>query len=323
MRRFFEKVFHDSPIEQKQPISPSLPSNLTYTDINFMTRRGFLSKKLAHYLSLGKNVEDSLFYLSLSRASFLHSTDKEEFLLHLSEQMLIWWEQNKNIQQQIKDLGISHDIQSALLKAYENYKQDLFMHSSIEKETESPGTNKVNSEWEVYRDVIYAATQGRFLLISEEEINQFKKGTVLCEGTIKERKDIPLCRNLAKEILEQNGYDKSNLMAWLLVLSEGITNTIKHAEEGRMTIIDDVEKNEVRFVIEDKGPGFTLKDLPKTTLLAGYSTKKSMGQGFTLMMKMTKQVMLFTTSKGSTIILIFDSNKKMNNLNAVVVKKKE
>jgi hypothetical protein len=42
-----------------------------------------------------------------------------------------------------------------------------------------------------------------------------------------------------------------------------------------------------------------------------------MGQGFTLMMKMTKQVILYTSSEGSTIILRFDSSKeKEGNVNA-------
>ncbi|MCM3443388.1 ATP-binding protein [Metabacillus halosaccharovorans] len=306
MRRLFEKVFPDSSIEKKQPISPSLPSDIAYSDLTFRTKRGFIARKLAHYLSTDKDV-DSLFYRSLSTITFLHSEMEDELYLRLSEQMLDWFEQKKDIQLEIKSLKIRQDIQNAMLKAYEIYKQDLFFQPVIENA--STETTNENSKWEVYRDVIYAATQGQFLLITKEEINQYRNGTVLCEGTIKERTDIPVCRNLAKESLEQYGYDKSKLMSWLLVLSEGITNTIKHAEEGKMAVIDDKEKNEIRFVIEDKGPGFPLDDLPKTTLLAGYSTKKSMGQGFTLMMKMTKQVLLHTTSKGSTIILIFDKNK--------------
>lgn len=318
MRRFFKKVFHVSSIEKRQPISPSLPSNLTYTDINFMSKRGYLSKKLAHYLQLEDNEGDLLFYLSFAKPSFLSSVNEEELLLLLSEQMLIWWKQNQNIQENVKSLDVRHDIQNAMLKAYEIYKEDLFSTITFEFEKEQAAQSKDDNEWKVYRDVMFAATQGQFLLITIDEINQYKSGTILCDGRIKERSDIPLCRNLAKEILEQRGYEKTKFMSWLLVLSEAMTNTIKHAEEGKMTIFHDKEENEIRFVIEDKGPGFDLKDLPKTTLLAGYSTKKSLGQGFTLMMKLTKQVLLFTSSKGSTLILVFESNKNMENLDAVI-----
>ena len=62
----------------------------------------------------------------------------------------------------------------------------------------------------------------------------------------------------------------------------------------------------MNIIIEDTGSGFPLKTLPYTTLMAGYSTKKSLGQGFTLMMKLATQVLLKTSSSGSTIVLIFE-----------------
>ncbi|MCQ6275531.1 ATP-binding protein [Bacillus sp. V3B] len=302
-------MFKDSSIEKNQPIGTSFPQNLSYTDVSFRTKRGFLARKLGNYLGLEINEGDTLFYLSLSKSSFSNSTAEEEYLIQLSEQMLNWWELKQDIPQKIKNLEIRNDIQNAMLKAYDVYKQDLFTPYSKYLEKEQLNTKKENNEWEIYRDIMFAATQGQFLLISEVELSKYKMGQLFCEGTIKERSDIPLCRNHAKESLEQKGFDRAKIMSWLLVLSEAITNTIKHAEEGKMALIEDVENNEIRFVIEDKGPGFPLKDLPKTTLLAGYSTKKSMGQGFTLMMKLAKRVLLFTSPKGSIIILIFDSSK--------------
>jgi anti-sigma regulatory factor (Ser/Thr protein kinase) len=279
-----------------------------------MTKRGFLGKKLSQYLGLNKGKEDSLFYLSLSRPFFTDSKkeDQREFILYLSELMLKWSEQKLDIPYQIKRLDVRPDIQNAMLKAYDIYKNDLFSTPHTAEEQQLTASSN-DEKWQVYRDVIFAATQEKFLLITEEEVNQYKEGIVLCEGRIKERSDIPTCRNLAKEKLESEGFSHSMIMSWLLVLSEAITNVIKHAEEGKMTIIKDEKNHEIRFIIEDKGPGFDLKDLPKKTLLAGYSTKKSLGQGFTLMMKMTKRVLLFTSSKGSTIILNFDIGKENKN----------
>jgi anti-sigma regulatory factor (Ser/Thr protein kinase) len=197
-----------------------------------------------------------------------------------------------------------------MLKAYDMHKQDLFASANMKERTITEVKEEEVTKWTVYRDVIFAATQGKFLLITEEEVRNYRVGNILCEGIIKERSDIPACRNKAKDSLEHKVTNKAKIMSWLLVLSEAITNTIKHAEEGTMTILEDEEASEIRFIIEDKGPGFPLKDLPKTTLLAGYSTKRSMGQGFTLMMKMTKQVVLYTSPIGSTLILLFDSAKE-------------
>jgi anti-sigma regulatory factor (Ser/Thr protein kinase) len=313
LRRLFDKIFKDTCKETKFLVSP-LPSDLSYSELNFVTKRGFLGKKLSQYLGLNKDEEDSLFYLSLSKLSVTNpkKEDQREFILYLSELMLKWSEQKLDIPYQIKRLDVRPDIQNAMLKAYDIYKNDLFSTPHTAEEQKLTASSN-DEKWKVYRDVIFAATQEKFLLITEEEVNQYKEGIVLCEGRIKERSDIPACRNLAKERLESEGFSHSTIMSWLLVLSEAITNAIKHAEEGKMTIIKDEQNHEIRFIIEDKGPGFDLDDLPKKTLLAGYSTKKSLGQGFTLMMKMAKRVLLFTSSKGSTIILNFDISKENNN----------
>ncbi|CAH0346420.1 ATP-binding protein [Bacillus sp. CECT 9360] len=321
MRRLIDKVLRDPSKEQSQLI-PSLPSDITYTDLKFRTKRGFLARKLCQYVDLGKVDKDLVFYDSFSKSSFsyLDQANTNELVLHLSERMLKWTEEKQDIPNQIKRLDVRADIQNSMLKAYEIYKDDLFLNTDTPKINANSETKNYHDKgkWEVYRDVIMAASQGKFLLIDENEAQRYKEGIILCEGTIKERSDIPVCRNLAKESLESKNYGPPNLMSWLLVLSEAITNTIKHAEEGKMTIIEDETSNEIRFIIEDKGPGFPLDDLPKKTLLAGYSTKKSMGQGFTLMMKMTKQISLFSSSTGSIIILSFERTKeKEGNLYAV------
>jgi anti-sigma regulatory factor (Ser/Thr protein kinase) len=313
LRRLLDKVMKrsDKGIEN-QPKTPSPLHELSYSDLSFMNKRGFLAMKICQYLQY--NEEDYLFFKSFTNHTFEvynEETQQKEFILYLSELMLKWSQQNLDIQQQVKKTELRHDIQNAMLKAYEMYKLELFT-TPVDKDT-NVSHNEANPDdikWSVYRDVISAATQGQFLLISKEEVTEYKSGHVFCEGMIKDRSDIPLCRNHAKDSIENLGFNKTKIMSWLLVLSEAITNTIKHGEGGKMTLIEDVEKHEVRFVIEDKGPGFSLENLPKQTLQAGYSTKRSMGQGFTLMMKMTKQVLLYTSSKGSTIILIFDSSEE-------------
>lgn len=311
MRRLFKKVFQDQ--NQLETGTPSLPSDLSYSDLNYRTKRGFLAKKLGDYLGLSIDEVNSMFFLSLTKTSFLRSEGEKvsDLILSLSEQMLNWDKTNQNIPEQIKKLHVRNDIQNAMLKAYEMYKKELFSqsHHAAERKRDDSNTQTNDEKWHVYRDVIFAATQGKFQLITKEEVKKYKEGIVFCKGTIKDRSDIPVCRNLAKESLERQGFNSTTIMSWLLVLSEAITNTIKHAEEGKMTLIKDENTNEIRFVIEDKGPGFSLEELPKSTLLAGYSTKNSLGQGFTLMMKMAKSVLLFTTSRGSTIVLCFETNK--------------
>ncbi|WAH36787.1 ATP-binding protein [Alicyclobacillus dauci] len=161
--------------------------------------------------------------------------------------------------------------------------------------------------WQVYRDVIYAATQRKFLLITEQEVDSYMQGNIRLEVEVKERTDITKCRERANQVFLDLGYEPTNIMGRLLVISEAVTNILKHAEYGKMILVEDGQS--VRAVIQDTGPGFSIPDLPNTTLLAGYSTKKSLGQGFNLMMKMSDQVVLSTSPQGSTIILVFNEKQ--------------
>lgn len=311
MKRLIDKVINrNRPIElTKAPTNPFSQKELTYAEYSFITKRGFIVRKIAQYLDFNGEVSNYLYNLSLNKPILQtkESSDGLEQIIYLSEKLLTWNEARVDIQEEIKKLSVNNDMKNALLKVYHIHQNDLFVQPfHTNGTTENQNKNDESKEWEIYREVIYAATQGKFLLIDKEETSNYLKNKILCKSDIKERADIPASRALTKEILEKHGYTGSKIMGLLLVLSEAITNVIKHAEHGTMTLIEDEESKELRIVVEDVGPGFPLKELPKNTLLAGYSTKKSLGQGFTLMKKMAKSVALYTSSTGSTLIIVFD-----------------
>ncbi|WP_428911902.1 ATP-binding protein [Niallia sp. Krafla_26] len=319
MRRFFDQ-FKKNSVEINQTEQPSLPVDESYSELIKKTNRGFLAKKIGQYLGLDSLEGDKLFYFSLSTSSFSHVTkyeDQHTTILYFSEKMLDWYDQNLDVVEQIKNLNMSMIFQNALLKAYEIHQKDLFSSKLlVNPPKKSQQSQEEKIEWKIYRDVMFSATHGQFLLITENEAASYKKGNIFCEGIIKESSDIPINRNMAKESLEKMGINKAKMMSWLLVLSEAITNTIKHAENGKMTLVENHRTNEIYFIIEDNGPGFSLEDLPKKILLEGYSTKRSMGQGFTLMRKMANKILLSTSPSGSTIILIFvDREAKVGRVN--------
>ncbi|WP_096156844.1 MULTISPECIES: ATP-binding protein [Bacillus] len=309
MKRLIDKVINrNRTIElTKAPNNPFSQKELTYNEYSFITKRGFIVRKIAQYLDFNGEVSNYLYNLSLNKPMLQinESSDGLEQIIHLSEQLLTWNESREDIPAEIKELNVNNDMKNALLKVYHVHKDDLFLHS--ENEFKSPTSDAQASEWQIYREVIYAATQGKFLLIDKEEISNYKTDDILCTKVIKERADIPASRAITKEALDMRGYTGPKTMGLLLVLSEAITNVIKHAEHGKMTLMECMNSNELRIMVEDIGPGFPLKELPKNTLLAGYSTKKSLGQGFTLMMKMAKSVALYTSPTGSTLIIIFDN----------------
>jgi anti-sigma regulatory factor (Ser/Thr protein kinase) len=280
--------------------------DVSLSELLYRTKRGFLARKLAQYIGISSRDTERLFYDSLITKTFKDGSGNEaEYVLHLSELLLEWGNSGSDIVKKINALNENTTIINAMLKAYDIHKDELFGGSAHLGSRKTFETDIDEEKWEIYRDVIYAATQGKFLLIKEADIEPFKQGKTLCKAEINTRSDIPKCRDLVKKVFEVMGISKSVAMSWLLVVSEAVTNVIKHAETGEMALIKDELSGELRLVVKDKGPGFALKELPKAVLLSGYSTKKSLGQGFTLMMKIAKKILLCTSSQGSTLILIF------------------
>ncbi|UHA60845.1 hypothetical protein KDJ21_003835 [Metabacillus litoralis] len=63
------------------------------------------------------------------------------------------------------------------------------------------------------------------------------------------------------------------------------------------------KENILRIVVKDTGSGMRIDDIPKATLLSGYSSKISLGHGFSLMLKLMDQIKLATSSEGTTIVM--------------------
>jgi anti-sigma regulatory factor (Ser/Thr protein kinase) len=296
VRRLLNKIFGDV---RKPGVISNLPSSasMSIREVQNQAIIGWLASRLEQLLSNQRDENDK-------PPAGVH---------HLSACLLEWIRQGEDVPERIKQLELAPDYKQSMTILFEEAREELYeiykpvscacISGSAGAQTASPSQDV----WEVYRDVIYAATQKKLLLIDKKDVERYKRGTVLCEAPILERSDIPRARDQAKGCLIGIGFSPSDMMSHLLIISEAITNVLKHAEQGSMTLIQD--GGEVRVVVEDKGQGFPLKVLPNATLMAGYSTKKSLGQGFTLMMKMAEQVLLATSPSGSTLILIMKRNE--------------
>jgi anti-sigma regulatory factor (Ser/Thr protein kinase) len=266
---------------------------------------GIVAGKMALHLRIDKLGQDTWLFLPFICEAFVEDkNDEKQYLLFLSERMVSWIKEKEDVYFRIREMKLVDKYHECFLKVYEDTKHDLvsiFHPQPVYREIDS--SSEEGQVWQVYRDVMYAVTQRKFLLIQKHEVDKYKEGELLCEVAIKERSDIAKARDIAKSRMIEAGFQQTQIMSLLLVISEAITNILKHAEDGKI-IITRAGQN-LYVIVEDKGPGFDLKLLPKTTLLAGYSTKKSLGQGFTLMMKMAQEVLLYTSPKGSTLILVF------------------
>ncbi|WP_284036406.1 ATP-binding protein [Neobacillus sp. 114] len=292
------------PTQEEQPIPLTIDSIAEHQRASIV---GWVANKLGQQLNLEQANKGVFINEVLHKNIEVLDLDmQEDFIFHLANIMISWIEKDEDVYLNLKQMNLGRNNHQALLEVYEIIKsnQNLYFNRKSPDEKEATEEDKI---WEVYRDVLHAASQQKFLLAREEEIKPYTEGTIICNEPVVEKSDIPRVRNKAKEDLEKLGIPKSKILSYVLLISEAVTNIIKHAKDGRLLITK--TDNSLSIVIEDTGPGFPLKILPYTVLTAGYSTKKSLGQGFTLMLKLASRVLLETSPNGSTIVLIFKENE--------------
>ncbi len=168
--------------------------------------------------------------------------------------------------------------------------------------------DKVDSVWKfdklsnVFGDVLDAVTRGRLVISDDWDITRLSnEGKKLGQAVVKEPGDIRTVRQAVKECLKFR-VPEPEINKFLLCISEVATNMLKHASGGVLAwyMCND---GRIRVIAEDSGPGLSLRDLPKATLVKGVKEKKALGLGFTLMMELMNKIYLKTGEHGTTLIL--------------------
>jgi anti-sigma regulatory factor (Ser/Thr protein kinase) len=319
MNPLFNKLLGNKEVQvvepqPSQPIQTNKPIPLTIDSAEVHQRAslvGWVANKLAQLLGIDTSLKGVYLNSSLTKNSNDLDTDKQEdYILYLADTLVSWVEHGEDVYFNIRHMDLKMDCHKNLLLVYELIKENKSLYFNRKPPDEKEVT-EIDRVWEVYRDVLHAASQTKFLLIKEDDLPKYKEGRILCNEYVVEKLDIPRVRNIAKEALELEGFPRTSVSSYVLLISEAITNIIKHAKDGRLLIVRN--DSSLNIIIEDTGSGFPLKTLPYTVMMAGYSTKKSLGQGFTLMMKLASQVLLKTSIEGATIILLFNGEEGGDN----------
>ncbi|MEX2105078.1 MAG: ATP-binding protein, partial [Bacilli bacterium] len=153
----------------------------------------------------------------------------------------------------------------------------------------------------LYRDVIYSVTEGKLTLIDDQELKWIVTQETVVEVPIYKKTDAKTCRETIEKLMASYDLSDKKRFNILLCVSEAVTNVIKHAGEGKMKVY--YVENVLTIVVEDKGSGIELSDIPKTTLLKGYSTKVSLGHGFSLLVNLMDKIRVNTGPKGTTVVM--------------------
>ncbi|MHB0975878.1 MAG: PAS domain-containing protein [Candidatus Aquicultorales bacterium] len=154
---------------------------------------------------------------------------------------------------------------------------------------------------QAYVDVLSAVTGGRLILMAPDELESALGNPVTDQFTIGSYEELSGARRLISEALKKDFTSLRNPEKYLVPAGEALTNVVKHAGGGWFRVYK--KELTAQILIADHGPGIDFTVLPKATLVSGFSTKVSLGLGFTIMLEMCDRVLLSTQPGTTTVVL--------------------
>lgn len=158
-------------------------------------------------------------------------------------------------------------------------------------------TQKDRAIRQAYSDVIDAVTGGGLVIVGRDELDETLLGTTDRTYEIHETRQLAGARRQLADLF--------GALPWFedlqLAVCEGLTNMLKHAGGGEWWVLRD--ESRVQVVLSDSGGGIDFRQLPKATLVPGFSMAQSLGMGFTLMMELVDRILVCTDPGGTTLVL--------------------
>ena len=151
-----------------------------------------------------------------------------------------------------------------------------------------------------YRDTIYSITDGKLSICDAREVKPILSSAEV-EIEVPDAAAVSPARNEVRACFEGHGLAGERLEDFITAAGEAITNAVKHGGGGcvRAGACD----NQVWLAVSDRGPGIESLTLPKAVLLRGFSTKPSLGLGYSVILNISDSVLLKTDETGTTVVL--------------------
>ena len=180
--------------------------------------------------------------------------------------------------------------------------RDITMRKNTEDKLREVTKKLVEAEKdkrEFCAQVVLAVTEGALHLVEPHEIPEM--GEVVLDLSLEEEENYALLRHELRELSSQTGLNPEETEDLVLAAGEAVTNAIKHAVRGRCLV--SVGDQSVTVRVTDRGEGIHPDALPETLFQAGFSTKISLGLGYTLLLKLVDEMWLATGPEGTTLQL--------------------
>jgi len=166
------------------------------------------------------------------------------------------------------------------------------------KQTEEALQREQEHKLQFYRQTIMAATDGKLIITERSEIEHLA-GTSLAVWEIHQPDELRVIRHEIEKVAESLGMAQDRVCELLVASGEAITNAVKHAGGGLVSVHKTDES--LMVVVSDKGPGIPALALPEVALRRGYSTTGTLGMGYKIMIQLMDRVYLATDESGTVV----------------------
>jgi PAS domain S-box-containing protein len=158
-----------------------------------------------------------------------------------------------------------------------------------------------------YRETILSVTDGKLDICDAPDVEPYISNAEITID-VKQPPDVSSARRKIGEFCRSHGLNGEELHLFTVGVCEAINNALKHGLHG--TAYAGKTDDEVWVAVKDEGLGIESLILPRAVLLKGFSTKPSLGLGYSIMLEVADRILLSTGTSGTTVVLIKSLHKE-------------
>lgn len=151
-----------------------------------------------------------------------------------------------------------------------------------------------------YRDTLLSVTDGKLDICGEDEVRPYVDSAEI-SVEVDDAEATAEARHQVAALCQAKGLEPDDADWFVVGAGEAITNAVKHAGHG--WVYAGERDQAVWTAVVDHGPGISSLLLPQAVLRRGFSTKASMGLGYTVMLDAADRILLCTGSSGTSVVL--------------------
>lgn len=178
--------------------------------------------------------------------------------------------------------------------------RDITERTRVEEERRALEKHLEEQKRQFYRETIFSVTNGKLDICDDCDVTPYRLSSQV-SVEVRTAAQVSNARHEVEAFCRVHGFVGERLELFMVGVGEAITNAVKHGAQG--TIYAGLRGEDLWVGIEDNGTGIESVILPRAVLLRGFSTKPSLGLGYSVMLDVADRIHLKTDAQGTFVVL--------------------